>query len=97
MPTVNRRGADTKDLFAEFVREALVILFVATLALVWVWTVFVALFDAELNGRRLLALALTVGCGLLLYQLIKSRLQEAVAVYLVCLLAVISLLVAAYG
>ena len=47
MPAVNSQRGDTNVLFDEFVREALVILFAVTLAMVWAWTALVALFDAE--------------------------------------------------
>ena len=91
----SERG-DTNVLFDEFVREALVILFAATLAMVWAWTALVALFDAERTSAGYGALVLVAGSGLLLHRLAAQHLRQAVVIYLLCLLIVISLVVAAY-
>ncbi len=96
MLEANSQRGDTNVLFDEFVREALVILFAATLAMVWAWTVLVALFDAERTSAGYGALALVAGSGLLLHRLAAHHLRQAVVIYLLCLLIVISLVVAAY-
>jgi len=96
MLTQSDRRADTDAMFDEFVRDALEILLVATLGLVWVWTCFVALFDAEHARLAYLALGFAAGIGLACYHFADHQLRTMVVLYLVSLTVIISIIVLAY-
>jgi hypothetical protein len=73
--------------FADFVREALMILLAVTLALVWAWAGFVGMFDPSRTPSGYLALALTSLGSLAAYTLSRQHLRLAVTIYLLSLLA----------
>jgi signal transduction histidine kinase/DNA-binding response OmpR family regulator len=96
MQAANTQSGEPSAIFDEFVHETLILLYSATLALMWVWTGAVALFNAERAGVAYSALALTAVTGLLLHQIAARHLRLAVASYLLCLLVVASLVVLTY-
>jgi signal transduction histidine kinase/DNA-binding response OmpR family regulator len=83
--------------FADFVREALTILLVTTLALVWAWTSFVGMFDPDRTPQGYLVLALTSVGSFAVYILARRRLHLAVSLYLLTLLVAIQIVVSAYA
>ena len=93
MPADHDRKAEISAMFDDFVRDALETLVVATIALVWVWTCFVALFDAVHAAYGYLALAAAAAAALATYHLARRNLRAAVALYLASLIVIISILV----
>lgn len=83
--------------FADFVREALMILLAVTLALVWAWAGFVGMFDPNRTPSGYLALALTSLGSLAAYTLSRQHLRLAVTIYLLSLLAAIQIVVSVYA
>lgn len=96
MHEATEHSVEHSAVFADFAREALHVLLGVTLALAWGWSSFVALFDPE---RSLLGFLLVAVAGLstfAVYQLAATHLRAAVIVYIVALMAQISVVVVAY-
>ncbi|MCB0039163.1 MAG: ATP-binding protein [Caldilinea sp.] len=96
MRPIELHDAEYKAILADFAREALRVLLGVTLFLAWGWSSFVTLFDSSraLSGFFLVALA-----GLstfVVFQLAATRLRAAVIVYVLALIAQISVVVLAY-
>ena len=96
-PADSGQRTERNAVFADFVREALTILLVTTLALVWVWTSFVGMFDPDRTPQGYLVLALTSVGSFAVYTLARRRLHLAVTLYLLTLLAAIQIVVSAYA
>lgn len=92
----DQRAEYNNSVFADFVREALMILLAATLALVWGWASFVGMFDPERTPTGYLVLALTSIGSLAAYTLARQRLRLAVILHLLTLLVAVQLVVTAY-
>ena len=95
-PAESRQPAAHNAVFADFVREALMILLVTMVALAWAWTSFVGMFDPDRAPQGYLVLALTGAGGLASYTLARQRLNLAVTLYLLTMLAAIQIVVSAY-
>jgi len=96
MRPMELHDAEYKAIFADFAREALHVLLGVTLFLAWGWSSFVALFDPS---RALLGFLLVALAGLstfAAYQLAAAHLRAAVVVYVLALIAQISVVVVAY-
>ncbi len=93
---VAMRDAEHEAVFADFAREALRVLLGVTLLLAWGWSSFVALFDPSRTLLGFLLIALAGLSTFAAYQLAMSNLRAAVIVYLLALMAQISVVVVAY-
>lgn len=78
MPAESKQPAAHNAVFADFVREALMILLATMVALAWAWTSFVGMFDPDRAPQGYLVLALTGAGGLASYTLAQQRLKLAV-------------------
>ncbi len=97
MQSIQTREVEQDSLFTDFIREALMILLVGTLFVVWCWTGFVALFDAPRAGYGFLVLAVTGAANFGAYQLAREHIRPAVNLFLAGLLASVTLVFVAYG
>ncbi len=91
------RQLEMDAMFVDFIREALLILLVGTLAVVWCWTGFVALFDAAKSSYGFTLLALTGLACFGAYQLAKEHIHFAVSLYLAGMLVAATVVFLAYG
>lgn len=91
------QSAEKNTVFADFVREALTVLLVVTVAAAWMWASFVGLFDTQKVAYGY-GLLLVIGApGVAAFYLANRRLPLAVTLYLMALLASITIVVTAYG
>ncbi|HHW88411.1 MAG TPA: response regulator [Chloroflexi bacterium] len=97
MPAESKQSAEHNAVFADFVREALMILLAAMVTLTWAWTSFVGMFDPDRAPQGYLVLALTGMGSLVSYTLARQRLNLAVTICLVTMLAAIQIVVSAYA
>ena len=91
------RQLEMDAMFVDFIREALLILLVGTMAVVWCWTGFVALFDTEKSTHGFSLLALTGLACFGAYQLAKEHIHSAVILYLAGMLVAVTVVFLAYG
>lgn len=91
------QSANRNAVFADFVREALTILLIVTVAAAWAWASFVGLFDTSkvAYGYGLLAVIGVVSFAA--FYLASRRLRLAVALYLAALLVGITIVTMAYS
>lgn len=91
------QSTDKNAVFDDFVKEALTILLVVTLAAAWTWTSFVGLFDTSKVAYGYGLLAVVGVSSVAAFYLAKQRLRLAVTSYLVALLVGITIVVTAYS
>ena len=90
------RDAERRAVFADFAQEALRVLLGVTLLLAWGCSSFIALFDPGRASFGFLLVALAGLATFGVYQLATLRLRTAVIIYILSLMAQITVVVMAY-
>ena len=96
MTEIPERVDQVGAMFDDLVRDAWQMLLPSTAGLTWGWVVFVVLFDPERINYAYGALALILFTGVVSFQLHAQKLQLAIGIYLVGLIALVTTIVLAY-
>jgi len=97
MQSDNGQLVEANAMFTDFSREALLVLLVGTVSVVWCWTSLVALFDASRAGYGFTALAVVGVSAFGAYHLANAHIRAAVNFYLAGLVASVTIVFVAYG